>query len=84
MILRGLALTVFCGAIGAASALLVHPPANSSGLLVRSSPTGSAGNLPPSSVEQVAAKVLPSVVTLQTEVRGQFDLVRASSSLRRG
>jgi putative serine protease PepD len=36
-----------------------------------SSPARSAVNLPISSVEEVAAKVLPSVVTLQSEVGGQ-------------
>jgi putative serine protease PepD len=74
MILRVIALALFCAAIGAAAALLVHPPANGSDLFVRSSPMGSAVNLPASSFEQVATKVLPSVVTLQTDVRGQSDL----------
>ena len=74
VILRVIALALFCAAIGAAAALLVRPPANGSHLFVRSSPIGSAVNLPASSFEQVAAKVLPSVVTLQTDVGGQSDL----------
>ena len=74
MILRGLALAVFCAAIGAAAALVVHPPASGSDLFVRSTPNGSAINLPLGSFEQVAAKVLPSVVTLQIDAGGQSDL----------
>ena len=39
-----------------------------------SSPARSGANLPTSPVEEVAAKVLPSVVTLQIEVGGQSHL----------
>jgi putative serine protease PepD len=71
MILLVLALAMLCALIGAAIALLVHPLRDGTDLSVRSSPARSAVNLPISSVEEVAAKVLPSVVTLQSEVGGQ-------------
>jgi putative serine protease PepD len=64
LIMRGLGATLFAAAIGAAVALLAHPPA----VGTRSADTSSAMTRPyPStfSIEQVAAKVLPSVVTLQ-------------------
>jgi putative serine protease PepD len=67
-VLRALAVAVFSAAIGFAVALLVHPPAVGSQLFVH----GSAPPVPVvspsvSPVERVAAKVLPSVVTLQTD-----------------
>jgi putative serine protease PepD len=74
MILLVLALALLCALIGVATALLVHPLADGTELSVQSSPARSGVNLPVSSVEEVAAKVIPSVVTLQTEVGGQSDL----------
>jgi putative serine protease PepD len=74
MILLVLALAMLCALISAATALLVHPLPNGTDLSVRSSPTRSGVNLPISSVEEVADKVIPSIVTLQTEVGGQSDL----------
>jgi putative serine protease PepD len=71
MILLVLALAMLCALIGAAIALLVHPLRDGTDLSVRSSPARSAVNLRIASVEEVAAKVLPSVVTLQSEVGGQ-------------
>jgi putative serine protease PepD len=71
-ILRAIALALFCAAIGAAVALLVHPPAAGSQSFVGNSPPLRVEL--PVSAEQVAAKVLPSVVTLRTDVPGQFDL----------
>jgi putative serine protease PepD len=71
MILLVLALAMLCALIGAAIALLVHPLRDGTDLSVRSSPARSGVNLPTSSVEEVAAKVLPSVVTLQSELGGQ-------------
>jgi putative serine protease PepD len=73
MVLRVIAVAMFCAAVGAAVALLLHPPAAGSSLFVRSSPAQREVELP-GSVEQVAAKVLPSVLTLRTYVRGQSDL----------
>jgi putative serine protease PepD len=71
MILLVLALAMLCALIGVAIALLVHPLRDGTDLSVRGSPARSGVNLPISSVEEVAAKVLPSVVTLQSEVGGQ-------------
>jgi putative serine protease PepD len=71
MILLVLALAMLCALVGAAIALLVHPLRDGTDLSVRSSPARSAVNLRIASVEEVAAKVLPSVVTLQSEVGGQ-------------
>jgi putative serine protease PepD len=65
LIMRGLEATLFAAAIGAAVTLLAHPPA----VGTRSADSSSAMTRPhPSalSIEQVAAKVLPSVVTLET------------------
>ena len=65
LIMRGLGATLFAAAVGAAIALLAHPPvvgtrsADSSSAITRPDPSAF-------SIEQVAAKVLPSVVTLQT------------------
>jgi putative serine protease PepD len=65
LILRGVEATLFAAAIGSAVAVLAHPPvvgtrsADSSSDITRPYPSAF-------STEQVAAKVLPSVVTLQT------------------
>src|ERR1700722_8117 len=73
--LRGLALAVFSAAIGAAAAILVHPSTVGSQLFEPSSAVGrSAINVSVSPLEQVAAKVLPSVVTLQTDQSDQSEL----------
>jgi putative serine protease PepD len=75
LILRGPAVAVFSGAIGAAAAILVHPSAIGSQLFEPSSAVRrSAINVPNSPLEQVAAKVLPSVVTLQTHQSDQSEL----------
>ena len=73
--LRGLALAVFSAAIGAAAAILVHPSTVGSQLFEPSSAVGrSAISVSVSPLEQVAAKVLPSVVTLQTDQSDQSEL----------
>jgi len=71
---------LFCAAVGAAVALLVHPPTAGGQLFNPSSSAGSAVNLPTSPFEEVAAKVLPSVVMLQTTQPINPNWVRASSS----
>jgi putative serine protease PepD len=71
MILRVIALAMFCAAVCAAVALLLHPPAPGNQSLVRSSERAVDF---PVSFERVAAKVLPSIVTLQTYGQGQSDL----------
>ena len=59
MILLVFTLALLCALIGAATALLVHPLANGTELSIRSAPARSGANLPISSVEEVAAKVMP-------------------------
>jgi putative serine protease PepD len=71
MVLRVIALAMFCAAVGAAVALLLHPPGPGNLSFVRSSQRAVELPVP---VEQVAARVLPSVVTLQTDVGGNGDL----------
>jgi putative serine protease PepD len=71
MILLVLALALLCALIVAAIALLVHPLRDGTDLSVRSSQARSGVNLAICPVKEVAAKELPSVVTLQGEVGGQ-------------
>jgi hypothetical protein len=61
----------FFVAIGIAVAVLVRPPSIGGQLFVPSSPTPRTvvSFSAPASVEQVAAKVLPSVVTLENQGR---------------
>jgi putative serine protease PepD len=75
-IMRGFAAAMLFAAVSFAVAVLVRPPAVGGQLFVPGSPTPRAAvNLSaPPSVEQVAAKVLPSVVTLQTNVGGETEL----------
>jgi putative serine protease PepD len=74
--MRGFAAAMLFAAVSFAVAVLVRPPAVGGQLFVPGSPTPRAAvNLSaPPSVEQVAAKVLPSVVTLQTNVGGETEL----------
>src|SRR3981189_507815 len=66
LILRGLALTAISAAVGAAVALLAFPP-DIGGQLAVPRYAGTQSTVHPS-VEQIATKVLPSVVTLTTEL----------------
>jgi putative serine protease PepD len=66
VILRGLALTAISAAVGAAVALLAFPPDTGRQLAVRRY-AGADSTVNPSA-EQIATKVLPSVVTLTTEL----------------
>jgi putative serine protease PepD len=68
LILRGLALAAISAAVGAAAALLAFPPGTGRQLAVPLYANTQSTVNP--SVEQVAAKVLPSVVTLTTELGG--------------
>jgi putative serine protease PepD len=72
VILRALAITLFTGAIGAAVALLARAPVTSGQKFIPGYPAPAAtANFPGvPSVEYVAAKVLSSVVMLQTNTRG--------------
>ena len=76
LLMRGVAALIFCAAIGIAVAVLVGPPTIGEQSLVPASPTprSAVNSSGPLSVEQVAAKVLPSVVTLETNVGGETEL----------
>jgi putative serine protease PepD len=74
--MRGFAPAMLCAAIGFAVAVLVRPPAIGGQLFVPGPPTPRAAvnfSAPPS-VEQVAAKVLPSVVTLETKAGDESEM----------
>jgi putative serine protease PepD len=66
-----LAIGLVSAGIGGAAATLVELGSHSSsggGLILGGAPSVPAGNMPPGSVEQVAAKVVPSVVMLETDM----------------
>jgi putative serine protease PepD len=68
LLLPALALTVMSAAVGAAVAVVTFPPANRTQVAVpQYAMSESTTNL---SLEQVAAKVLPSVVTLKIDLGG--------------
>jgi len=75
-IMRGIATAMFFAAIGIAVAILARPPATSGQLFVPGATTrrSTVDLSAPASVEQVAAKVLPSVVTLQTKAGDESEL----------
>jgi putative serine protease PepD len=75
-IMRGIAGAVLLSAIGFAVAVLVRPAATGGQSFVSGSPTprSEADFSAPLSLERVAAKVLPSVVTLQTDAGGESEL----------
>ena len=61
-------------ALGAAVALLLHPPAVAGQSLIPEYVSPKSGaSMGASSVEQVVAKVLPSVVTLQSSLGDEFE-----------
>ena len=72
--MRVLLLAMVSVAVGAAGALLLHPPAVASQSLIPDyvSPRSGA-DVGASSVEQVVAKVLPSVVTLESSLGDEFE-----------
>jgi putative serine protease PepD len=74
LLLRVLLLAMVSVAVGAAGALLLHPPAVASQSLIPDyvSPRSGA-DVGASSVEQVVAKVLPSVVTLESSLGDEFE-----------
>jgi putative serine protease PepD len=75
-IVRGVAAVMFIAAIAVAVAVLVRPPGVGGQLFVPGSPTPRAAvNFSaPLSVEQVAAKVVPSVVTLETKAGDESEM----------
>jgi len=75
-VILGVAAVIFCAAIGVAVAVLVRPPTIEGQFLVPGSPAPRSGVNPSllPSVEQVAAKALPSVVTLQANAGGATEV----------
>ncbi len=76
LIMRGITAAMFFAAIGIAVAILVRPPDVAGQFFIPGSPTPrSAINFSgPPSVDQVAAKVLPSVVTLETKAGDESEM----------
>jgi putative serine protease PepD len=72
-----LAIGVVSAGIGGAAATVIelgtHSSGGGGGLIMGGAPSVPAGNMPPGSVEQVAAKVVPSVVMLETDVGRQSE-----------
>ncbi|WP_297825994.1 trypsin-like peptidase domain-containing protein [Mycobacterium sp.] len=72
-----LAIAVVSAGIGGAAATAVelgnHATGNSGGRIVGAAPSVPAANMPPGSVEQVASKVVPSVVMLETDIGRQSE-----------
>ncbi|KAA0107986.1 S1C family serine protease [Mycolicibacterium sp. P1-5] len=77
LVAAALAIAVVSAGIGGGVVLLAHPDHQPIGSVLGGSPNGGAGvpaaNLPVGSVEQVAAKVVPSVVKLETEFGRQSE-----------
>jgi putative serine protease PepD len=72
-----LAIGVVSAGIGGLAATVVelgsHSAGGGGGLILGGAPSVPAGNMPPGGVEQVAAKVVPSVVMLETDVGHQSE-----------
>lgn len=71
-----LAIAVVSAGVGGAAATAVElgtHPSNGNGRTVIGAPSVPAANMPPGSVEQVASKVVPSVVMLETDLGRQSE-----------
>ncbi|OBH63806.1 S1C family serine protease [Mycobacterium sp. E2479] len=72
MVVGALAVAVVSAGIGGAAATAVelgtHSTGNGGGRVIGAAPSVPAANMPPGSVEQVATKVVPSVVMLETDI----------------
>ncbi|MCA2320385.1 trypsin-like peptidase domain-containing protein [Mycobacterium intracellulare] len=72
-----LAIAVVSAGIGGAAATAIelgdHASGNGAGRVVGAAPSVPAANMPPGSVEQVASKVVPSVVMLETDIGRQSE-----------
>jgi putative serine protease PepD len=74
LLLRVLVVALICAPVAAAVTLLLHPPALASQSLAPEYVSAKPGtDTGASAVEQVVAKVLPSVVTLQSSLGDQFE-----------
>jgi len=81
LIVAGVAIAMVSAGVGGGVAMAVHPDQLPQSATESATPAASqpASNVSGGSVEQVAAKVLPSVVTLQTDAGNMAYEVRASS-----
>ena len=72
-----LAIAVVSAGVGGVAATAVdmgnHPAGGKSGRAIGGAPSVPAANMPPGSVEQVASKVVPSVVMLETDIGRQSE-----------
>jgi putative serine protease PepD len=73
LVVGALAIAVVSAGIGGAAATVVElgthsPGGTGGGLIPGAAPSVPAANMPPGSVEQVASKVVPSVVMLETDM----------------
>lgn len=72
--ISAVAIAVLSGGVGGGVAMLVHPDHASGGLSASGvAPSVPAASLPAGSVEQVAAKVVPSVVKLEVDLGRQAE-----------
>ncbi len=71
------AIAVVSAGIGGAAATAIelgnHATSNGGGRIAGAAPSVPAANMPPGSVEQVASKVVPSVVMLETDIGRQSE-----------
>lgn len=71
-VVGALAIAVVSAGIGGAAATAIelgtHSTGNGGGRVIGAAPSVPAANMPPGSVEQVASKVVPSVVMLETDI----------------
>ncbi|BAX94184.1 S1C family serine protease [Mycobacterium shigaense] len=72
LVAGAVAIAVVSAGIGGAAATVVelgtHVGSGSGGRVIGAAPSVPAANMPPGSVEQVASKVVPSVVMLETDI----------------
>ncbi len=77
MVVGALAIAVVSAGIGGAAATVVelgsHSTTANGGRVIGAAPSVPAANMPPGSVEQVASKVVPSVVMLETDLGRQSE-----------
>jgi len=77
LVVGALAVAVVSAGIGGVAATAVelgtHPAGGKGGGIIAGAPSVPAANMPPGSVEQVAAKVVPSVVMLETDLGRQSE-----------
>jgi putative serine protease PepD len=77
LVAGAVAIAVVSAGIGGAAATVVelgtHVAGGSGGRIIGAAPSVPAANMPPGSVEQVASKVVPSVVMLETDLGRQSE-----------